>query len=125
MESAGRRLYGWAANDEGTLFQNVVCNEAGKSVAQQLYSHGAELSEEEVLRFFRKTARIRVNASDLTPLATVKFGGITLSFEGYARVFEDTLKRLLFVWEEGKRPAASVYTEEGIKVRIGAVQIPN
>ena len=81
VEQPDRGVYGWSANEDGTVFHIVIVDDEGRSVAEHLKSYGgATLERDTVTDFFaRQLGHIRF-IDRFVDSSSIVFQGVELKF---------------------------------------------
>ena len=77
------------------------------------------MEEDKAIQFFESQLGGAVAFQDFKLGGQVQFAGTNLDFGKAAQIYMDQSKEILCVWQKGNKPSASVYTREGIVLRMG------
>ncbi len=116
IEMRDKDTYGWLLDRSEDHYLVVVFNNKGKSVAEQVKSFDRDLDSVQILNFFESAIGKKIKEKDFTPDRTVEFAGFKLDFGRTAATYLDNASNILYVWERGANPSASVYNKKGIWV---------
>ena len=70
-------------------------------------------SEEQIMKFFH-SVNSQLTEKDFISNRPVIFAGFRLDFGRTAHTYLDEVNELLYVWERGTNPSASIYNKKGI-----------
>ena len=122
VEQHEKGLYAWALDDRANLFRILFFNDGGTCVAEQLRAYGGALTLDKAFSLFQYYLGLVVSI-DFAQRGKAEFAGMSLDFGPDAIAHVDEEKGILCVWEKGERPTASVYTEEGLRLRINRADV--
>jgi hypothetical protein len=113
IEQLNKDTYGWSLDNRDSHYLVAVFNAKGRSVAEQVKSLSGPLDNEQIMKFFPSVNR-HLTEKDFISNRPVNFAGFRLDFGKTARTYLDKANDLLYVWERGTNPSASIYNKKGI-----------
>jgi len=113
IEQVNKDTFGWSLDNRDSHYLVAVFNGKGRSVAEQVKSLDGPLEKEQIMKFFHSVNR-QLTEKDFNSNRPVIFAGFRLDFGRTARTYLDEANGLLYVWERGTNPSASIYNKKGI-----------